>query len=294
MVTHRDGVTPVAIDQNLYSNQWVTLGEFCFSAGTGGWVELTDTTGEVVASRSIAFDAVRWTCVGNCTPNAGTPTATATVTTVPQPTATPTATATTPACPQYIGNPGFESVGSWFMQGLRSGRYSNATSFSGSWSGLMGILPDESDLEAHSSIYQAITIPADATSASLHFWYKPFAQSPHLNDANLYDWSGFKPGEDVIRRQDVQQDMEMQVSGAAKESWASQDWQYALIRYGPYGQSWAYVLATNSNASVWLDKSFDLMPWRGQQIWVHFEVRNDGGGFRTWMYVDDVTVNICR
>jgi hypothetical protein len=293
MVYHRDGVTPVALDHNLYPNQWVSLGEFNFYAGNAGWVELTDATGEAVGTRAIGFDAMRWVPLESC-PSL-TPTATPTATPVVSPTATrtpaPTATPTTPAaCTQIIGNPGFEYTGVWTMQGLVPGRYTSADAHTGSWSGLMGIVPPAAEFEAHSSIYQEITIPADAKSALLRFWYKPFAEAPHLNDFDDYNWAGFKPGKD-IRLSDVEE----LTAGDTKASWATQDWQFALIRYGPLGQSWAYVLATNSNAGVWIEKTYDLMPWKGQTIWVHFEVRNDGGGYhRSWMYVDDVTVDICR
>ena len=43
-----------------------------------------------------------------------------------------------------------------------------------------------------------------------------------------------------------------------------------------------------------LETTYDLMPFRGQRIYVHFEVRNDGDATASWMYVDDVSVNICR
>ena len=283
MVYHRDGTTPVAIDQNLYPNRWVSLGEFWFAAGTAGWVELTDATGEAVGTRSIAFDAMRWTPMGDCP--AGTPTPTPTTILLPTPTSTPT----TGPCYQAIQNPGFETTGNWTMQGLLPGRYSTTTAHSGVWSGLMGIVPPAGDYEAHGSIYQQITIPTDARSATLRFWYKPFAEAPHAYPPDDFNWMGFRPGEDAKLSE-----VEDLAAGDLRPSFATQDWQFALIRYGALGQSWAYVLATNSNAGVWQERTYDLTPWRGQTIWVHFEVRNDGGGNRSWMYVDDVTVDICR
>ncbi|MGQ9516673.1 MAG: golvesin C-terminal-like domain-containing protein, partial [Anaerolineae bacterium] len=277
MVYHRDGVTPVVVDQAAHPNQWVSLGEFCFTAGTSGKVELTDATGEAVGTRSIAFDAVRWTCLGPCGPVVGTPTPTPTMTSTPLP----------PNCAQIILNPSFEYNGDWSMMGAKPGRYTTLTSYTGVRSGLMGILPWEADFEAHSSIFQPITIPADARSASLRFWYKPYAQAPHLGDPTAYDWTGFAPGKEVKAA-----NLPAMVDG--KPNWAYDDWQFALIRYGYLGQQWDYVLMTNSNAGVWLEKTYDLMRWRGQRIWVHFEVRNDGDGARSWMYVDDVTVTVCR
>ena len=289
MVYHRDGVTPVVVNQAAHPNEWVSLGEFCFTAGTSGRVELTDATGEAVGTRSIAFDAVRWTCLGPCGPVVGTPTPTPTATLTPAPTATPTPTSTPlpPSCSQIIVNPGFEYDGAWSMLGAKPGRYTTLDRYAGLRSGLMGILPGETDFEAHSSIFQQITIPADARSATLRFWYKPFAQAPHAGDPTAYDWTGFAPGKEVRSA-----DLPAVVDG--KPNWAYDDWQFALIRYGYLGQQWAYVLMTNSNAGVWMERTYDLMPWRGQDIWVHFEVRNDGDGARSWMFVDDVTVTVCR
>ena len=153
----------------------------------------------------------------------------------------------------------------------------------------MGVVPPDWRGEVHGSIYQEITIPWDATSATLRFFYKPHAQAPHVMDAKEYDWAGFEPGEDVKLA-----DVETLAAESGKASWASTDWQFALIRYGPLGQQWAAVVQTNSNAGVWLEQTYDLMPWRGQRIYVHFEVRNDGDAYNSWMYVDDVTVTICR
>ena len=290
MVYHRDGVTPVVVNQGAHPNRWVSLGEFCFTSGTAGWVELSDATGEAVGSRSIAFDALRWTCVANCGPTTGTSTATPTATWIaPTHTPTPTATPTLGNCYEGLYNNGFEWSGTWVMSGAYPGRYTTTAAHSGAWSGLMGVVPPDWRGEVHGSIYQEITIPWDAKAATLHFWYKPHAQSPHLMDADRYSWAGFIAGEDATL-----EDVESLAAADGLASWASEDWQFALIRYGPLGQQWVPVVQTNSNAGIWLEASYDLMPWRGQRIFVHFEVRNDGDATASWMYVDDVSVNICR
>jgi len=53
---------------------------------------------------------------------------------------------------------------------------------SGSWSMRLGIT-DESDVESWSSVYQAMTIPGNAASATLSFWYYPLSE-----DAIEHDW----------------------------------------------------------------------------------------------------------
>ncbi len=48
----------VAISQNRYYAEWVSLGMHVFDAGGPNFVQLTDSTGEPVSSRRIGFDAV--------------------------------------------------------------------------------------------------------------------------------------------------------------------------------------------------------------------------------------------
>ena len=56
-----DGWHIVVVNQLRYCGAWVSLDTHRFAAGEGGYVCLTDATGEDVASRrQIAFDAVRW------------------------------------------------------------------------------------------------------------------------------------------------------------------------------------------------------------------------------------------
>ncbi|MGB9720697.1 MAG: T9SS type A sorting domain-containing protein [bacterium] len=56
-VYYAGGNQTVYINQNNYSNQWVSLGTFPFNA-TGGYVYLGDASGS--SMQKIAFDAVRW------------------------------------------------------------------------------------------------------------------------------------------------------------------------------------------------------------------------------------------
>ena len=58
-VDHQGVQTTVSINQNAYSNVWVSLGTYAFNAGTGGDVFLGDETYET-ATRQIAFDAIKW------------------------------------------------------------------------------------------------------------------------------------------------------------------------------------------------------------------------------------------
>jgi hypothetical protein len=78
-------------------------------------------------------------------------------------------------------------------------------------------------------------------------------------------------------------------------SWASCDWQQALILADdfPNPTILATVMNITSNSGVWTHQTFDLMPFAGQTVWVYFNVYNDGWGYgRTWMYVDDASVMV--
>ncbi|MEO0189804.1 MAG: T9SS type A sorting domain-containing protein [candidate division WOR-3 bacterium] len=60
-IYYAGGNTTVTINQNNYSNQWVSLGIFPFNT-TGGYVYLGDASG--TSMQRIAFDAMRWHYVG--------------------------------------------------------------------------------------------------------------------------------------------------------------------------------------------------------------------------------------
>ncbi|MEO0226546.1 MAG: T9SS type A sorting domain-containing protein [candidate division WOR-3 bacterium] len=60
-IYYAGGNQTVTINQNNYSNQWVSLGTFPFNT-TGGYVYLGDASG--TAMQKIAFDALRWHFVG--------------------------------------------------------------------------------------------------------------------------------------------------------------------------------------------------------------------------------------
>jgi hypothetical protein len=50
------------------------------------------------------------------------------------------------------------------------------------------------------------------------------------------------------------------------------------------------------NSGDWQQRSFDLTPYRGRSIVIYWEVFNDDllARPRTWMFLDDVSVRVCR
>jgi hypothetical protein len=49
-----------SVNQEPYSNVWISLGTYNFTAGTAAYVQLNDATGEAYLSRMIGFDAVQF------------------------------------------------------------------------------------------------------------------------------------------------------------------------------------------------------------------------------------------
>ena len=54
------GQVTKVVNQGAYHDQWVSLGTYAFFDGRNLQVRLTDATGELINSRTIAFDAVRF------------------------------------------------------------------------------------------------------------------------------------------------------------------------------------------------------------------------------------------
>lgn len=215
-----------------------------------------------------------------------TPTTTATATPTPTPTVTltPTATATPPdsACVEAVSNGGFEADAAWtFARTGNPGGYSTAQAHSGSRSARLGvviagaadagegdamIVPDGSpynllgelavDAASYSTAYQTVAIPANVDTAQLTFWYRPGTQATSGN-ADFQRVLLLKPGS------------------------------YAVLKT---------LTKVLSNAGQWQQATYDLTAYRGQSVVVYFEVYNDNtsSGPRTWLYVDDVSVQGCQ
>ena len=184
-----------------------------------------------------------------------TPTYTFTPTSTPTDTPTPTSTPTQIPCDELVCNGGFETTECWTIGDTpRPAGYSNAVVRTDSWAMRLGITY-LSDAESYSSIYQTVTIPADATSATLSFWYYPLCQ-----DTVEYDWQGvaiFDP------------------------NWSQPPLAWAMPKACSDSQTWTY-------------HTFNLTPYKGQTIIVYFNVYNDGlDDLKTAMYLDDVSVQVC-
>jgi len=190
----------------------------------------------------------------------------------PTPTQTSTATATptqrpAPQCAEALLNPDFENdlAQNWTIGGAYPPTRVMNFSQSGNGSLHLGIEAKTSDMYAFSSAWQTLQVPDDAVNVTLSFWYWP----------------------------------------ASEENGSNPDRQMALILDGsaPFGTSGQSVLMNvDENARAWTYRSFNLLEPqilsfnpRGKRIHVYFTVFNNGQDQRpTWMYLDNVSLQICR
>ena len=208
-----------------------------------------------------------------------------TVTPSPSPTptrtdATPSPTPTSAACSEPVANGGFEANTAWtFAVTANPAGYTTAQAHTGDRSARLGVVPtgystaalgapslvpssvQERNLlgelaplgASYSTAYQTITVPPGSRTATLSFWYRPGSQ------ASAGDFQ-----------------------------------RVMLLKPITYG-AMATVWKTLANSTNWQHTTFDLTPYRGQNVVLYFEVYNDdiSAGARTWMYLDDVSVQTC-
>ncbi|MBI1297859.1 hypothetical protein GC175_23235 [bacterium] len=174
------------------------------------------------------------------------------------------------ACIERIADGGFETPYAWKLPTTpRPATYSTAIVHSGVRSLHTGIT-QEADLFSYSSAGQQVTIPADAISANLTLWWYPISAEGSL------------PA-DVAAADAIMPD----------EASAMGDRHYVLL-LDEAGVLLERLLWTRSDAATWQPLHFDLSSYAGQRVRVHLGTLNDGDGRKSAMYVDDVSLVICR
>ncbi len=186
------------------------------------------------------------------------PTATPTFGPTPTPTAgfptpTPTATSTTPPTPV----PGTNLVqnGGFESSGgwVYSSTYAPARSKTEAHSGSYSLkVGNSSGQSGDSTAYQQVSIPSSAHKASLNFYYWPAS-----NDSSTYAWQEA----DIVDSN---------------------------------GNVLQQLFQSTTNDQVWIQMNFDLSAYAGQTIGIQFldHEEANGGAYATYMYVDDVALNV--
>lgn len=175
------------------------------------------------------------------------------------PTASPTPTPTQPPgqCFELIANGGFETNEGWTIpHTVYDAAYTDSVARSGARSMRLGIEDAARDLFSFSSVEQRVVIPGDASTARLSFWYRTLRSTTD--------------GGDLTDR----------------------DYGYVLARDA--GGGWHKLSVIRQAQADWARLEVDLTPFAGQTLVLRFGVHNDGQGAATAIYLDDVSLPVCR
>lgn len=170
-------------------------------------------------------------------------------------------------CIQTVINGGFETSEGWRLAATpQPASYTVERVRSGGRALRLGIEPPTGDAYSHSSAVQFILVPATVSRATLVFWAWRGTEEAAwtASETSPLVWSATRDGQEVL----------------------------VLDRHA---QPLAVLLRGAVNDSDWTRYTYDLTPLRGQTIAVYFNVLNNGtGGKRSWMYLDDVSLETCR
>ena len=197
-------------------------------------------------------------------------TPTDTATTTPEPSITPTPP---PGCSDVIVNSGFEDKDGWVRPITNyTAVYSEEQPRNGDWSMQTGIINPDLNILSYSSARQKVKISNDATSALLSLWVYPSSGETTLTLTGPELTLGKPFGTEMF----------------------SGDFQYILVldKHGNLVETLDNKL---SNSQTWTHKSFDLSDYIGWgEIMIQFGTFNNGYGGVSAMYVDDVTLEVCK
>jgi hypothetical protein len=178
----------------------------------------------------------------------------------PGPSATPLPTPEDWVCANLIQDPGFEDFGTgWAIPETDyPARVTSDIVHSGEQAALVGILEPADDVLSYSSVSQTVTVPGDAQQVRLSYWYYPVSRDP--GDRQIVEVR--QPNQEIRNR----------------------------LR-GFDGDT--------SDAQAWSFEEFDLTEhYPGRTVWLYFGAFNrnqvEMPGGVTAMYVDDVSLEVCR
>ncbi|MCS6845057.1 MAG: hypothetical protein NZ528_12165 [Caldilineales bacterium] len=159
-------------------------------------------------------------------------------------------------CQELLVNGGFEANGAWKIGSTaQPAAYVGAPNpmRSGLRSMRLGFVPPQTDANTFSSVGQVVTIPANATTAFINFWYFPMSTDPA---------GGFDRQELILLN----------------------PWTNTTVQV---------LWRVTQNTGAWQNLQFDLTPYIGQTLLIYFNARNSGNGPSTAMFLDDVSVQAC-
>ena len=177
------------------------------------------------------------------------------------------------SCPDIIVNGGFETDAGWQLPLTPyPAVYDYAQAHSGLRSLRTGIAEPGANILSYSSAWQLVTVPDTTSQATLALWVYLARTSELASSMSNHPlppplvWPPVSPLAD--------------------------DAQYILI-LDEYGQLLETLFWAQSDDRQWQALAFDLRPYAGQTIRIHFGSFNNGLGPVTAMYVDDVSLLVC-
>lgn len=173
-------------------------------------------------------------------------------------------------CPNVLRNGDFEYNGDWiFGESPVPAKYTGAQHQSGIRSVRLGIPPDAGELHvaSYSSIRQLVMVPPNATVVTLRWWR--IAQSQEGGSPSSAPSPSFSPQSGQDRQE--------------------------IIALAPNGDTIKILQRVLRNeGGGWRSEALDLTEFAGKSFYLYFNVYNDGFGGHTWMYLDNVSLNVCQ
>lgn len=198
------------------------------------------------------------TATGTALPTPTTTASAITVTpTVYVPTVVPTAD---PSCTNILVDPSFEGWNGWhFGEDPVPPVFVPIPAHSGLRAVQLGNPPEQpTNVITFSSVRQLVTVPHNITRAELRWW-----KQLRTTESGI-------PNSQSDRQDLILLSPSLQPITILRREWR------------------------NDGASgYWQEDVVDITAYRGQTFYVYFNAFNDGLGARTWMYLDDVQLNIC-
>ncbi len=181
-------------------------------------------------------------------------------------------------CYDLILNGGMERNEAWSFVGGLLPAYANEQARSGARSIRAGIVAGP-PIYSYSDARQWVTLPPSHTlaSATLRLWRLSRSTEAPLALPALTEPA---PGAGKLDH------------GVLPAGALAGDLQYILIVKPD--ATWRWLLRERANRSTWEISAHDLSAYAGQTVAVQFGVYNDSAGGITAMYVDDVTLTVCR
>lgn len=161
------------------------------------------------------------------------------------------------SCPNILVNGNFEGVDGWHIgEDPVPPRYVNTFFQEGARSVLLGNPPENpTNVTTFSSVRQLVTIPFTTGPIQLRWWRLPYTAQ----------------------------------AGGPTTTTDRQD----LILLSPQLKPIQILRRELRNDGIWLEDAFDLTAYRGQTLYIYFNVFNDANNARTWMYLDNVRLRVC-